>query len=341
LNYDYEAFAGGSQETPAMRICSLLPSATEIVFALGLGDQLVGVSHACDYPAEARSKPVVSQTVRQLSHLSSDEIDAIIRQARANNNPVHWINGDLLRELQPDLILTQELCQVCAIGSGSVFETAAQVLDSQPEIISMRPAGLEDIFQNIRRVGRAAGIPERAEDLVMGLRQRMAFVAEGLGDLAERPKVFCIDWLDPLRNTGQWTPELVELAGGVEGLAEKWGISREIGWEEVLAYQPDYLMVMPCAFNMERTVREAREHLTSQPVWNRLKGVQEHRVFLFDGQIPSRPGPRVLDVLEGLAEAMYPERFAGLAAPGVFQKAGRYRNDAGPTPGPGVFHGTA
>jgi iron complex transport system substrate-binding protein len=239
------------------------------------------------------------------------------------------------------LILTQELCQVCAIGSGSVFETAARFLDPQPEIISMRPAGLEDIFQNIRRVGRAAGIPERAEDLVMGLRQRMAFVAEGLGDLAERPKVFCIDWLDPLRNTGQWTPELVELAGGVEGLAEKWGISREIGWEEVLAYQPDYLMVMPCAFNMERTVREAREHLTSQPVWNRLKGVQEHRVFLFDGQIPSRPGPRVLDVLEGLAEAMYPERFAGLAAPGVFQKAGLYRNDAGPTPGPGVFHGTA
>ncbi|MDA0735377.1 MAG: cobalamin-binding protein [Chloroflexi bacterium] len=304
-----------------MRICSLLPSATEIVYALGLGDQLVGVSHACDYPSDARTKPVVSQTVRQLAHLSSNEIDGIIQQARANNNPVHWINGDLLRELQPDLILTQEICEVCAIGSGSVFETAAKVLDYQPEIVSMRPASLEDIFQNILRIGRAAQVPMRADSLVSSLRQRVDHVAKGLADLAEHPKVFCIDWLEPLRNTGQWTPELVELAGGVEGLAEKWGISREVGWDEVLDYQPDYIMVMPCAFNMERTVLEAKEHLTKQPNWSRLKGVQEQQVYLFDGQIPSRHGPRVVDVLEGLAEAMYPERFSGLAAPGVFQKA--------------------
>ncbi|HZA22538.1 MAG TPA: ABC transporter substrate-binding protein, partial [Dehalococcoidia bacterium] len=117
-----------------MRICSLLPSATEIVYALGLGDQVAGVSHTCDYPPEARTKPVVSQSVRSISHLSSEEIDGIIQQARANNNPVHWINGELLRELRPDLIITQELCEVCAIGSGSVFETAAKVLDYQPNI---------------------------------------------------------------------------------------------------------------------------------------------------------------------------------------------------------------
>jgi iron complex transport system substrate-binding protein len=279
--------------------------------------------------------------VRQLSHLSSEEIDAMVQQARANNNPVHWIDGDLLRDLQPDLILTQELCQVCAIGSGSVFETAARVLDRQPEIISMRPACLEDIFQNIRRIGRAAGVPERAEVLVTGLRRRVDVVVKGLDGLAERPKVFCMDWIDPLRNTGQWTPELVALAGGVEGLAEMSGVSREVGWDEVLAYQPDYLMVMPCAFNMERTVLEARQHLAGQPTWERLKGVQEHRVYLFDGQIPSRPGPRVLDVLEGLAEAMHPERFAGLAPPGVFQKAGTKGDDAGPAPQSMISPGTA
>ena len=304
-----------------MRICSLLPSATEIVYALGLGDQLVGVSHACDYPADAGTKPVVSQTVRQLSHLSSDEIDAIIQQARANNNPVHWINGDLLRDLRPDLILTQELCQICAIGSGSVFETAAKVLDYQPEIISMRPASLEDIFQNILRIGRAAQVPIRAQDFVANLRHRVSNVANALVDVAERPKVFCIDWLDPLRNTGQWTPELVELAGGVEGLAEKWGISREVSWHEVLAYQPDYIMVMPCAFDMKRTILEAREHLSRQPVWSGLNSVQKQQVYLFDGKIPSRHGPRVVDVLEGLAEAMHPERFSGLTVPGLFQKA--------------------
>ena len=305
-----------------MRICTTLPSATEIVYALGLGDQVVGVSHACDYPPEVRGKPIVCRTVRQLSHLDSQEIDAIIQQARANNNPVHWVDGDVLRELRPDLIITQELCEVCAIGSGSVFETAAQVLDYQPEILTIRPAGLEDIFQNILRIGRAAGVSGRAESLVGSLRGRVEYVRSGLreGLSGERPapRVFCIDWLDPLRNTGQWTPELVELAGGEEGLAEKWGISREVGWDEVEAYQPDYMMVMPCAFNMERTIEEAREHLCRQPAWPRLDSVRRGRVYLFDGQIPSRHGPRVVDVMEGLAEAMHPDLFRGLAPPGIF-----------------------
>ena len=304
-----------------MRICSLLPSATEIVYALGLGDQLVGVSHTCDYPADARTKPVVSQSVRAISHLSSDEIDAIIQQARANNNPVHWINGDLLRELQPDLVLTQEICEVCAIGSGSVFETAARVLDYQPEILSVRPAGLEDIFQNILRIGTAARVPQRAHVLVGSLRQRVEYVRSRLPDVSRPPGVFCIDWLEPLRNTGQWSPELVELAGGREGLATKWGKSREVSWEEVQEYQPDYIMVMPCAFDMERTMQESAKVLLQQPVWPTLKAVQQDRVYLFDGQIPSRHGPRVIDVMEGLAEAMYPELFPNLAPPGMFRKA--------------------
>ncbi len=305
-----------------MRICSLLPSATEIVYALGLGDQVVGVSHACDYPPQVKGTSVVSHTVRQLSHLDSEAIDAIIQQARANNNPVHWIDGDMLRQLRPDLIITQELCEVCAIGSGSVFETAAQVLDYQPEILSIRPAGLEDIFTNILRIGQAAEAGEQAKDLVASLRRRVNHVKDRLQSLTTAgqpvPRVFCIDWLEPLRNTGQWTPELVELAGGDEGLAEKWGISREVGWDEVEAYQPDYIMVMPCAFNMERTVQEAREHLTRQPAWPRLNSVRQGQVYLFDGQIPSRHGPRVVDVMEGLAEAMHPHLFAGLSAPGVF-----------------------
>ena len=304
-----------------MRICSLLPSATEILYALGLGDQVVGVSHTCDYPAEARSKPVLTHSLRQVSHLGSREIDALIQQARANNNPVHWIDGDLLRELKPDLIVTQEICQVCAIGSGSVFETAARVLDYQPQIITSRPAGLEDIYQNIRNIGNAADVPERADDLVQGLRRRVERVQADLGDIEQPPKVFCIDWLNPLRNTGQWTPELVELAGGVEGLAVKGGQTREVDWQEVLDYQPDYVMVMPCAFDLERGSQEARDHLSSTPEWPALEAVQRSQVFLFDGLIPSRHGPRVVDVLEGLAEAMYPERFPGLAPPGVFQKA--------------------
>ena len=332
-----------------MRICSLLPSATEIVYALGLGDQLVGVSHTCDYPAEARSKPVVSRSIRSISHLGSREIDAIIRQARDNDNPVHWIDADLLRELRPDLIITQEICEVCAIDQASVYQTAAQALDYRPEIITTRPVGLEEIYQNIRLIGAAAQATKQADALVNRLRKRAERVAAGVADLmadtgadnggntvlnaevnagadagadaGKRPKVFCIDWLEPLRNTGQWTPELVELAGGVEGLAEKWGKSREITWDEVVAYQPDYLMVMPCAFDLARTEREAREHLYSHPAWESLQAVRQGQVYLFDGLIPSRHGPRTLDVLEGLAEALHPERFRGLAPPGVFIKA--------------------
>ena len=309
-----------------MRIVSLLPSATEIVFSLGLGDSLVGVSHMCDYPAAARGLPIVSRSIRSKSHLSSQEIDTIIQQARASGNPLYIIDGDLLRELRPDLILTQELCEVCAVGAGSVFETAAQTLDYSPQILSIRPAGLDDIFDNIRRIGEAAGVPDRAAALLANLRRRTEYVADRAAD-GPRPSVFCIDWLDPLRNTGQWTPELVELAGGREGLAEKWGKSREIGWPEVLEYQPDYVMVMPCAFNMDRTIAETAR-LIDRPEWSALTAVQQGRVYLFDGQIPSRHGPRVIDVLEGLAEAMRPERFAGLTAPGIFRLAAPGRSAA-------------
>lgn len=304
-----------------MRICSLLPSATEMVYALGLGDQLVGVSHKCDYPDAARAKPVVSRSIRDVSHLSSIEIDHIVQQARSAGNPLYWIDGDLLRELRPDLILTQELCEVCAVGSGSVFETAGRVLDYEPVIVSVRPASLEDILGNILAIGRAAGAPERAAALVGQLRGRVARVQAGVEGAGPRPSVLCVDWLEPLRNTGQWTPELVELAGGREGLAEKWGISRELGWSEVLDYRPDYIMMMPCAFDLDRSVQETARWLPAQSRWRELPAVRRDQVYVFDGRVPSRHGPRVVDVMEALAEAMYPDRFSGLAAPGLFRKA--------------------
>ena len=303
-----------------MRICSLLPIATEIVYALGLGDQLVGVSHTCDYPLDAQPKPVVSRSLRQVGHLESREIDAITQQARSTGNPLYWIDGDLLGELRPDLIITQELCEVCGVGSGSVYETAAKVLDYEPEIITIRPAGVEDILQNILNIGRAAQSASNAEDLVDSLTRRMEYVRSAWSGRGEPPRVFCIDWLDPLRNTGQWGPELVELAGGVEGLAVKWGKSREVAWEEVLAYEPEYLMMMPCAFEPGRVERESEKWLRRQQDWQTLPAVRKGQVFLFDGRIPSRHGPRIADVMEGLAEAMWPQRFPGLAPEGVFQR---------------------
>ena len=304
-----------------MRIISLLPSATEMVYALGLGDQLVGVSHTCDYPDDANSKPVVSRSIRQIRHLSSVEIDSIIQQARANSNPLYWIDEDLLRQLRPDVMLTQEICEVCAISSGSVYETAAKTLDYQPAFVTVRPAGLEDIFNNIKNIGKVANVPDRASALVRELKHRVKKVQDGLPAASLRPRVFCIDWLNPLRNTGQWVPELVELAGGEEGLALKWGKSREIAWQEVLDYQPDHIMMMPCAFEPERVADESVAWLAEQQGYDTLPAVEKGQVFLFDGRVPSRHGPRVIDVLEGLAEAMHPDLFAGLAPSGLFWRA--------------------
>ena len=304
-----------------MRIISLLPSATEMVYALGLGDQLVGVSHTCDYPDDANGKPVVSRSIRQIRHMSSVEIDSIIQQARANNNPLYWIDDELLRQLRPDVIITQEICEVCAISSGSVYETAAKALDYEPAFVTVRPAGLDDIFNNIKNIGKVANVPDRSSTLVGELRKRVNRVTNILPAASQRPRVFCIDWLDPLRNTGQWVPELVELAGGEEGLAVKWGKSREIAWEEVLDYQPDYIMMMPCAFEPERVADESVAWLAEQQGYDTLPAVEKGQVFLFDGRVPSRHGPRVIDVLEGLAEAMHPDLFAGLAPPGLFWRA--------------------
>ena len=297
-----------------------MPSATEIVYALGLGDQLVGVSHACDYPSDATAKPVVSQSVRQITHLSSEEIDGIVRQARANSNPLYWIDGGLLRELKPDLIITQELCEVCAIDSGSVFETAAKVLDYQPEILTIRPNFVADILQNVRNIATEAGVPKSGADLAESLQRRVHTVVNGVGNHVERPRVLCLDWLDPLRNTGQWVPELVELAGGEERLAVPGGLSRELTWEEIVEYAPEYLMVMPCGYDPDRVRQDAAEKLTYLTGWNELPAVQLDQVFLFDGRIPTRHGPRVVDVLEGLARAMHPQRFEGITSYEVLVK---------------------
>ena len=301
-----------------MRICSLLPSATEMVFALGLGDDLVGVSYACDYPDEAASRPVVSHSLRNIKHLDSGEIDALVQQARANNNPMYWIDEELLARLRPDLIITQELCEVCAIASGSVFETAARALDYQPEILSIRPDGLEDILQNVTNLASAAGVPERGHELRGSLEARVKRVTDCTPTGGIRPRVVCLDWLDPLRNTGQWLPEISEMAGGEEGLAIPRGHSRELSWDEVRDYAPEYLMIMPCAFGPERSWQEARDKLTILPGWEDLPAVRDGRAFVFDGRIPSRHGPRVVDVLEGLAEVLHPKQFGGLAPPGIF-----------------------
>ena len=274
---------------------------------------MVGVSYACDYPEDAANKPVVSRSVRCNSHLPSEEIDAIVQQARANGNPLYWIDADLLREIGPDLIITQELCEVCAIGVGSVFQTAAQVLDYEPKILTIRPSFLADVIQNIRLIGTAAGKARQANDLADSLQLRIQRVKDQAPQNGSRPRVLCLDWLAPLRNTGQWVPEMVGIAGGEERLAIPGGLSRELSWDEIVDYAPECLMVMPCAFEPDKVLKETSKKLTNLPGWADLPAVQRDQVFLFDGRIPTRHGPRVVDVLEGLAEVMHPRVFKGIS----------------------------
>ena len=203
-----------------MRIVSFLPSATEIVYALGLGDQLAGVTHECDYPPEAKSKPVVVRSAIDTKGLSSQQIDESVSLALKAGQSLYTVDESKLKEVAPDLILTQDLCQVCA-PSGNEIKRVLQFLLNAPQIVYLTPACLEDIFDNIRQVGEATGRASEADDLVRRLRKRVQAVKDRARLISSRPRVFCMEWLSPPYTAGHWMPELVELAGGVDGLGQK------------------------------------------------------------------------------------------------------------------------
>lgn len=294
-----------------MRIVSLLPSATEIVYELGLGDQVVGVSHDCDWPPEVLKKPKLSQAVVD-SEMSSAEIDQIVRERLHNALSVYHIDAELLQKLNPDLILTQELCEVCAPSFNDVCQ-AVKLLRNQPQIVSLEPHTLEDIFDNILTIGEVTGRTEIARDVVARLRRRVERICKKTETLAHRPKVCCIEWLEPIMIAGHWVPQMVEYAGGEDWLGEIGYPSRYADWEEILTYNPDIIVLMPCGFSIERTLRET-DLLMECEGWEELTAVKENQVFIVEASAYfNRPGPRIVTGLEILAEIIHPEIFAGLA----------------------------
>ena len=297
-----------------MRICSLLPSATEIVYALGLGDQLYGVSHECDYPPEAAAKPTLIRSVFDQSSLSSLEIDHAVMKRLRSGEGVYTIDLDLLRQAEPDLILTQELCDVCAVPYSEV-KLAVDQLVSQPRLLPLSPSLLGDVLQDISRVGEATGREEQAGFLVRRLRERIDRVTARTATAAERPATFCLEWADPLYVAGHWIPEMVEMAGGIDGLGVKGKPSVQIEWERVIKYAPEVVILMPCGFDVERAVREM-PLLTRLPGWSDLPAVQRGQVYAVNATAYfSRSGPRLVDGLELLAKLLHPELFPG-AIPG-------------------------
>lgn len=292
----------------SQRIVSLIASSTEIVAALGLAEALVGRSHECDYPPEVTSLPVCTAPKFNIQG-SSLEIDRRVKAILEQALSVYRVDSGILEQLKPDVIITQSQCEVCAVSLKEVEQAVCELVSSQPRIVSLEPNALADVWADIRRVATALDAPERGDELVSRLQRRMAAIAGRARLLPEQPTVACIEWIEPLMAAGNWMPELVEMAGGANlfGLAGRH--SPWMTWEELLAVDPEVIVVLPCGYDIEKS-RIELPALTEKAEWPQLKAVQSGRVFVTDGNAYfNRPGPRLADSLEILAEIFHPEVF--------------------------------
>ncbi len=297
-----------------MRIVSLLPAATEICFTLGLGEALVGVSPECDHPADARSKPIVSRSLLDYEGKASGETSRLVGERLASGGGLYQVDAAALRTANPDLILTQGLCDVCAPTLGDVEEVARR-LPRSPEIVSLDPHSLEDVLEDIANVGRACEVEDRARDVVDDLGRRIERVAGRAADAEARPTTLCLEWLDPLFIGGHWVPEMIGLAGGVDSLGRPGEKSRRISSNEVESAAPEVAVLMPCGFDLDRTRAEAGV-VTHSSWWAHLPAARTGRAWLVDGSSYfNRPGPRLVDGLEILAHVLQPSLFPMIPKP--------------------------
>ena len=293
-----------------MRICSFLPSATEILYALGLGDSVVGVTYACDYPTEARSKPVVVRT-RLPEELTGAALDRAVRDFVAAGESLYRVDVDILAQLNPDLILTQDLCHVCAASPGDLPDALAR-LAHRPQVLSLNPRTLADVWADIKRVGEATGCADAAARLLAELESAVerveTQVARALAAGARQPRVLSLEWLDPPYVGGHWVPEMIARAGGLDVLGQMGEPSRRVTWEEISAAQPEVVLVMPCGYDCTRAVEEFRRAELPR-AWAELAAVTAGRVLALDANsFFSRPGPRLATGLALLAKLFHPQR---------------------------------
>lgn len=288
-----------------MRIVSLLPSATEIVCTLGLEESLVGVTHECDFPPFVRTLPKVTRTL--IPHdASSDEIDQMVRDRLKTQRALYTLDMPVLEQLRSQLIVTQALCDVCAVAEAEVT-AAACTLPGSPRVVNLEPMSLEDVFSTLLMVGQMADVPEKAQQVVSELRARTEAIALRSLTVRHRPRVLILEWIDPPFSCGHWSPELVRMAGGDEQLGQPRVASRTLQWEEVIAARPDVLVIACCGFDTARTLVDV-ELLRKYPGWVDIPAVKDGRVYVVDGNAYfSRPGPRLVESLELLAHALHPD----------------------------------
>lgn len=285
-----------------MRIISLVPNGTEILFALGAGDQVVGVSHECDWPEEARRRPILTGSALAPG-MSAGEIDQAVSAQVGSGLSLYTLDEARIAELDPDLIVTQQLCPVCAVSTDQV-DGAVRPLPRCPEILSLDPRTLGDVLADVRRVGEVTGREREAEALLGNLQDRLATIRSRVAGLS-RPWVAALEWLDPPFAGGHWVPEMIEAAGGIDAFARPGDSSRRLTWEQLATADPDVLVVMPCGFD-EAGAHAQIDLIADHPGWKTLRAVREGRVYPVDANgCFSRPGPRLVDGIERLAEVLH------------------------------------
>jgi iron complex transport system substrate-binding protein len=292
---------------PAARIVSFLPSATEMACALGLEDAVLGVSHECDFPPAMRDKPVVVRAVLPVETMTQAEIDAAVSARMRDGQSLYAVDEDRVRALEPDLILTQDLCQVCA-PSGNEVVQLLKALPKKPRVLYLTPKSLDGIFANIHELGDATGRNTEAAEVVARCKARLERLAAATAELP-RPRVFCMEWTDPVYCCGHWVPEMVRIAGGRDELGREGTDSVRIAWDDVLRYAPEVLIVMPCGYGLAKSA-ELAATLAERPGFRDLPAVRAGRVYAADANSYfARPGPRVVEGTELLAHLIHPERF--------------------------------
>jgi iron complex transport system substrate-binding protein len=294
-----------------LRIVSLIASGTEIVFALGLGDKLVGRSHECDYPASVLNLPAVSKPNIDIG-ASSAAIDKQVKDLKQKALSVYQINTALLKKLQPTHIITQSQCEVCAVSLTDVEEAVCDLVGDRVEIISLEPNCLADVYKDIQKTATILGVELRGKHLVDSLNDKIEAISRKTAKFESKPSVACLEWIEPLMAAGNWVPELIDIAGGIDIWGQsghKTPAAAESIWHDLQAADPDIIIAMPCGYGIDRTI-EDMEKMKSTDGWTKLSAVRSNRVYIADGnQYFNRPGPRLLDSAEILAEIFYPEYF--------------------------------
>jgi iron complex transport system substrate-binding protein len=288
-----------------MKIDSLLPSATEIVCVLGLADRLVGVTHECDWPPSVRALPKVTRTLVPLDSTSA-AIDALVRERLATGQALYTLDMPVLERLAPDLIVTQTLCDVCAVAEAEV-RSAASSLPGTPRVVNLEPQRLGEVLRSIEQVARAAHVEERGRGVVAGLQARIDAVVGRTRLVERRPRVLLLEWVDPPFSCGHWTPELVDMAGGVEGIGRMGLPSQTTAWERIVQWSPEVMLIACCGYDLQRTLADV-PILRRRLGWHDLPCVRDGQVYAVNGSSYfSRPGPRLVDSLEILAHALHPD----------------------------------